>query len=912
MKKIFTIAMALFMVLTFMQNTFAQVEKLNGGNMENQSQWLTSSLNSQVDVTVNWGYTTQTPAQGSGGCLNVMATVAGTEGATESQFAIYQQLQLSGNLGYFFDAAFKDLSDNLAQNWLEVYVGQKPVDGEAYDSNDGTLLAQFNGWNDACTGKNVDGTFKLNSCHNGFFIPDTNGTYYFVIKIGNGDWGGNQQSFNILIDELSLIETTVKPMPAFDANVTNGFAPLTVNFTDKSKLAETWSWNFGDGNTSAEQNPVHIYQNAGVYTVSLTVTNAVGDSSITKNNFIEVKLNTQLPVNGVLVGGNMENQNLWQISYLNTPEGNEPTAEWNYTANKPGAGQGGNLRVYGKVNNYQTQYCIYQQVNLLNMKRYTFNGAFKDITENITNTWVEVYIGSKPVDGDDYGTNQIKIASFSTWDNCTPAKVDGTFALDACYNGVFIPDTTGTYFFVIKMGVIDWESVDRNMDILIDELSLIEENSVPYTAFSADNLTGFAPFTVNFINNSKMAATYEWDFGDGNTSTDQNPVHTYQNVGKYNVSLKAVNTYGDSTLTKTGYITVNQPVSLPNGEKLYGSSMEDANMWTITNLNATTIPTATWNYTDELPNGGVGGCLHVTATVNNTTSQFCIWQKVELLADSVYIFDGLFKDVNGIDHFWCEIYISDIAPEDNKDFSPDSTKISYFNTWENAGKGVNGTFSEFAINPANPFKPKADGTYYFVLKMGNNDWESTDFTYEVLIDELSLKETTPVVLPEADFVADASSADKAPFTVQFFNLSKNANAYEWWFGDGQTSTDFEPSHTYTTGGAFTVTLIAKSENATDTLIKSNLIMISVSVPENSKPELLVYPNPANSSINFYVHNNMLAKLNLYNVQGRLLTVYQLVTGLNTIDVANLQNGIYFIEIKHSNNTTYTQKLLICK
>ncbi|MFB3882376.1 MAG: PKD domain-containing protein [Armatimonadota bacterium] len=68
-----------------------------------------------------------------------------------------------------------------------------------------------------------------------------------------------------------------------------GPAPLTVQFTDGSTGPPTsWSWDFGDGGTSTEQNPVHEYLNAGSYTVSLTVTNAAGSDTETKADYIVV------------------------------------------------------------------------------------------------------------------------------------------------------------------------------------------------------------------------------------------------------------------------------------------------------------------------------------------------------------------------------------------------------------------------------------------------------------------------------------------------------------------------------------------------------------------------------------------------------------------------------------------------
>ena len=73
----------------------------------------------------------------------------------------------------------------------------------------------------------------------------------------------------------------------FSASPTSGSAPLTVNFADLSTGdINSWSWSFGDGGTSTEQNPSHIYENTGAYTVSLTVSGTGGSDTETRENYI--------------------------------------------------------------------------------------------------------------------------------------------------------------------------------------------------------------------------------------------------------------------------------------------------------------------------------------------------------------------------------------------------------------------------------------------------------------------------------------------------------------------------------------------------------------------------------------------------------------------------------------------------
>lgn len=75
----------------------------------------------------------------------------------------------------------------------------------------------------------------------------------------------------------------------FSGNPTSGNVPLTVSFTDLSSGNPTaWLWNFGDGTTSTERNPVHVFANAGVYTIKLTINDGASTLTKIRENYINV------------------------------------------------------------------------------------------------------------------------------------------------------------------------------------------------------------------------------------------------------------------------------------------------------------------------------------------------------------------------------------------------------------------------------------------------------------------------------------------------------------------------------------------------------------------------------------------------------------------------------------------------
>ena len=85
-------------------------------------------------------------------------------------------------------------------------------------------------------------------------------------------------------------------------------------------------------------------------------------------------------------------------------------------------------------------------------------------------------------------------------------------------------------------------------------------SSPPSAEFRGTPTTGDAPLAVNFTDDSTGSPTgWSWDFGDGSTSTEQNPAHTYSSPGTYTVKLTARNAAGENTATKVDYITATQP-----------------------------------------------------------------------------------------------------------------------------------------------------------------------------------------------------------------------------------------------------------------------------------------------------------------------------------------------------------------
>jgi PKD repeat protein len=140
----------------------------------------------------------------------------------------------------------------------------------------------------------------------------TNPGTYSVTLTAVGPLGTNTLTLTNYIDVMSV----AAPVAVFSGNLTNGVAPLTVNFSNASTGATNYFWNFGDGNTSTGTNTIDIYTNPGVYSVTLTAVGPGGTNSLTLTNYLNV----------LSAAANATNYDL-NANYL---DGANPNGAWSY------------------------------------------------------------------------------------------------------------------------------------------------------------------------------------------------------------------------------------------------------------------------------------------------------------------------------------------------------------------------------------------------------------------------------------------------------------------------------------------------------------------------------------------------------------------------------------------------------
>jgi PKD repeat protein len=153
----------------------------------------------------------------------------------------------------------------------------------------------------------------------------------------------------------------------------------------------------------------------------------------------------------------------------------------------------------------------------------------------------------------------------------------------------------GTYYFAVKA----YDSARTIESGFSNEVSKTFGSSTAPTAnFSASPTSGTTPLTVTFTNTSTGTVSgWSWNFGDGGTSTIQNPAHTYTSAGTYTVSLTAIGPGGSNTATKTNYISVTAAPPVAN----FSASPTSGTAPLLVNFTDTSTGSVTgwsWNFGD--------------------------------------------------------------------------------------------------------------------------------------------------------------------------------------------------------------------------------------------------------------------------------------------------------------------------
>lgn len=150
-----------------------------------------------------------------------------------------------------------------------------------------------------------------------------------------------------------------------------------------------------------------------------------------------------------------------------------------------------------------------------------------------------------------------------------------------------------------------------------------------------------------------------------------------------------------------------------------------------------------------------------------------------------------------------------------------------------------------------------------------------------------------------------SYSNTGPYQYQFSNLSDNSDSYFWDFGDGSTSSETNPIHTYNGPGNYTISLVA--ENCYHYNMTTETINQALNVVEANSKFIRTYPNPCDKMI-FIESENPLLKKELYSVDGKLIK--KAVSGENTIDTSEIKEGVYLLKLTDTSDNIKNIRIIV--
>ena len=167
----------------------------------------------------------------------------------------------------------------------------------------------------------------------------------------------------------------------------------------------------------------------------------------------------------------------------------------------------------------------------------------------------------------------------------------------------------------------------------------------------------------------------------------------------------------------------------------------------------------------------------------------------------------------------------------------------------------------------------------------------------------------------ADFSATPLSGN-TPLNVQFQDATTGVpTSFMWYFGDGNTSTLQNPSHTYNANGKYTVKLVVNSNTIQDSIEKTDYITVGpIGFDEiDLNKHLRIYPNPLFSNAVLFIdfEQVQITDIQLIDIVGKAVRV-EIVWSPNRIEVKthNLSSGIYFIKLTSSTNDVIMRKIIV--
>ncbi|MBN1841900.1 MAG: right-handed parallel beta-helix repeat-containing protein [Deltaproteobacteria bacterium] len=325
----------------------------------------------------------------------------------------------------------------------------------------------------------------------------------------------------------------------FRGTPTTGSAPLTVNFTDQSfGTVDSWFWEFGDGQTSTQQNPSHTYTYEDDFTVSLTVDGASGGDTQTRVDYVQV-LEPPLAADFTAV----PTAGIAPLTVDFTDQSAGTVTGWSWTF-----GDGESSTDQNPSHTYTSagRFTVILDITGPGGEESERKVGYIDVAEPVpvAGFTADITTGAAPltVQFTDQSTGEITNWFWDFGDGGSGIAVNPSHT----YN------EAGDYTVSLTVKGPGGEGTELETGYIH-----VDEPLPPVADFTASPTNGTAALTVQFTDQSSSVVTgWSWDFGDGGASTQQHPAHNYDEAGDYTVSLTVIGPGGEDTEVKESYIHV--------------------------------------------------------------------------------------------------------------------------------------------------------------------------------------------------------------------------------------------------------------------------------------------------------------------------------------------------------------------
>lgn len=692
--------------------------------------------------------------------------------------------------------------------FIDVVVSPSPVADFGYDN---TCLSSLTAFSDA----SINGDIQIVSWFWNFDDPVT-GTYNNTSNEQNavhqfshiGAFAVSLTVTNSKGCSSTVIDTvTIDTPPPVKFIYSSACLDTEIQFTDSTVTTvadiSNWLWDFGDGTTSTDQNPTHTYLTSGIYTVSLSVLNLNGCSNTVSH---DVEVYAAPIANFDFVDPTCAEDTVQFIDYSTTPAGTNIT-EWKYYF-----GDGDSTIIIPTASaDVQHQYDS-SGTFTVTLQITNSNGCQSSISKNIV-------ILPTPVANFDYAAACLdEFVQFSdlstvngggdivswTWNFGDPATtVNNTSGIQ---NPVHRFSTAGT--FTVQLLIENSQGCTDTIshDVLVTPLPAVDFD------IAQACLDTLVEFTVNTtVTTVSEIASYLWEFGDGQTSNVQNPVHMYDVDGNYTVTLTITDTAGcvnsvshDLSLSALPQSLFGMSESQCSSDPIQFSNYSTTEsgyitewQWDFGDGNDTTItfpnnPNVSHVYSSE-------GTYTATLTVLNSNgcSNFST-QEITILPGPIanFDFESVCLDVSA--------NFTDLSQANgggqlvrwNWDFGDPTSGINNFSTLQ---------------NPSHLFRT-----------VGDHDVLLTIYNEKGCMDTIT-KTINISMLPDIDFTTIGGTcldgATQFLIDTILVDLSRIQSVL-WNFGDGLSSNLRAPTHTYAVAGTYQITLtIIDLNGCTNTVTK---------------------------------------------------------------------------------------------